>query len=215
MSRISITRASDGLGRATGIRIAIASLGILHAVTLASCAVGPDYRATPVALGGFHNASAVAARSAAAPGPPLDRWGTGFGDPVLTSIVERTLEQNLDLAAALARVDQARAAARSADAALLPTADAAGQGATVRQSLESPIAAIGRHLPGFDRSVSLYNIGVGASWEIDLFGRATTWRGGRQGGRGSRGSSRTRHSDYGGGGGGCASATPIRTAGAR
>ena len=106
MSRI-LTGASDGLGRATGIRTAIASLGILHAVTLASCAVGPDYRATPVVLGGFHNASAVEARSAAAPAPPLDRWWTGFGDPVLTSIVERAAEQNLDLAAALARVDQA------------------------------------------------------------------------------------------------------------
>ena len=169
MSRI-LTGASDGLGRATGIRTAIASLGILHAVTLASCAVGPDYRATPVVLGGFHNASAVEARSAAAPAPPLDRWWTGFGDPVLTSIVERAVEQNLDLAGALARVDQARAAARRAGAALLPTADATGQVAKVRQSLESPIGAIGRHLPGFDRNITLYDIGVGASWEIDLFG---------------------------------------------
>ena len=169
MSRI-LTGASDGLGRATGIRTAIASLGILHAVTLASCAVGPDYRATPVVLGGFHNASAVEARSAAAPAPPLDRWWTGFGDPALTSIVERAVEQNLDLAAALARVDQARAAARRAGAALLPTADATAQVAKVRQSLESPIGAIGRHLPGFDRNVTLYDIGVGAGWEIDLFG---------------------------------------------
>ncbi|PYP80970.1 MAG: RND transporter, partial [Gemmatimonadetes bacterium] len=152
------------------MRTAIASLGILHAVTLASCAVGPDYRATPVVLGGFHNASAVKARSAAAPAPPLDRWWTGFGDPVLTSIVERAVEQNLDLAAALARVDQARAAARRAGAALLPTADATAQVAKVRQSLESPIGAIGRHLPGFDRNVTLYDIGVGAGWEIDLFG---------------------------------------------
>src|SRR5438093_7413690 len=166
MSRI-LTGASDGLGRATGIRTAIASLGILHAVTLASCAVGPDYRATPVVLGGFHNASAVEARSAAAPAPPLDRWWTGFGDPVLTSIVERAVEQNLDLAAALARVDQARAAARRAGAALLPTADATAQALKARLSLEGVIGSIGRHLPGFDRNVSLYDVGVGASWEID------------------------------------------------
>src|SRR5437763_2218097 len=169
MSRI-LTGASDGFGRATGIRTAIASLGILHAVTLASCAVGPDYRPVRFALSRFHNAPAVEARSAAAPAPPLDRWWTGFGDPVLTSIVERAVEQNLDLAAALARVDQARAAARRAGAALLPTADATAQVAKVRQSLESPIGAIGRHLPGFDRSVTLYDIGVGAGWEIDLFG---------------------------------------------
>src|SRR5688572_10188783 len=112
MSRILITGAFDGLGCATGIRIAIAFLGVLHALTLASCAVGPDYRPAPMALGGFHNARAVDARNTALPAPPIDRWWTGFDDPMLTSIVERTLEQNLDLAAALARVDQARAAAR-------------------------------------------------------------------------------------------------------
>lgn len=148
----------------------IAVLGILHALTLASCAVGPDYRPAPMAVGGFHNASAVEARSAAAPSPPLDRWWTGFGDPLLTRIVERALEQNLDLAAALARVDQARAAARGAGAALLPTADATSQALKARLSLEGVIGSIGRHLPGFDRNVSLYDVGVGASWEIDLFG---------------------------------------------
>jgi NodT family efflux transporter outer membrane factor (OMF) lipoprotein len=170
MSRILITRASDGLGRAPGIRIAIASLGVLHALTLASCAVGPDYRPAPVALSGFHNARAVDARNTALPTPPIDRWWTGFDDPTLTSIVERTLEQNLDLAAALARVDQARAAARGAGAALLPTVDAAAEAAKVRLSLEGQIGAIGRNLPGFARSVSLYDIGLGASWEIDVFG---------------------------------------------
>jgi NodT family efflux transporter outer membrane factor (OMF) lipoprotein len=152
------------------VRILIACLGMLNAVTLMGCAVGPDYRPAPLALRRFHNASAVEARTTAAPAPPLDRWWTGFGDPVLTSIVERALDQNLDLAAALARVDQARAAARGAGAALLPTADATAQATTVRVSLESPIGAIGRHLPGFDRNFSLYDIGVGASWEIDLFG---------------------------------------------
>ena len=123
-----------------------------------------------MALGRFHNAAAVDARNAAAPAPPLDRWWTGFCDPVLTSIVERALEQNLDLASALARVDQARAAARDAGAALLPTADATSQALKARLSLEGVIGSIGRHLPGFDRDVSLYDVGVGASWEIDLFG---------------------------------------------
>ena len=152
------------------VQTACALLWISCATTLASCAVGPDYHPVPLALGSFHNAAAIDARSAAAPAPPLDRWWIGFGDPALTSIVERTLEQNLDLAAALARVDQARAAARGAGAALLPTADAAVQVAPIRQSLESPTGAIASQSPAFDRSITLYDIGVGASWEIDLFG---------------------------------------------
>ena len=36
------------------------------------------------------------------PPPPLDQWWTGFQDPTLTQIVERTLRQNLELTAALA-----------------------------------------------------------------------------------------------------------------
>ncbi len=152
------------------VRTTIAFLGVLYAVSLTSCMVGPDYRPAPTAVSGFHNASAVAARSGAAPSPPLDRWWTGFSDPLLTRIVERALEQNLDLAAALARVDQARAAARGAGAALLPTADATSQALKARLSLEGVIGSIGRHLPGFDRNQSLYDVGVGASWEIDLFG---------------------------------------------
>jgi len=135
-----------------------------------ACAVGPDYRAPSMTLGMFHNAAAVEARKAVEPAPPIDRWWSGFRDPVLDGIVERALAQNLDLAAALARVDQARAAARRAGAELLPTSDFTGGVVPIRQSLESPIGAIGRHLPGFDRSVTLYDVGLGASWEIDLFG---------------------------------------------
>jgi NodT family efflux transporter outer membrane factor (OMF) lipoprotein len=143
---------------------------VLCVTCLVGCTVGPDYRPPPVALGSFHSAAAIETRSHAAPAPPLDRWWTGFGDPQLTSVIERALEQNLDLLAALARVDQARAAARGAVAALFPTADAAFQVAPIRQSLESPTGAIGSQSPGFDRNITLYDIGIGASWEVDLFG---------------------------------------------
>jgi NodT family efflux transporter outer membrane factor (OMF) lipoprotein len=40
----------------------------------------------------------------------------------------------------------------------------------LRQSLNSPIGAIGQHLPGYDRNQTLYDAGVGAQWEVDLFG---------------------------------------------
>ena len=147
----------------------LALLAMIPSLTLAGCTVGPNYRPVPISLSRFHNASALDATSAAVPSPPLDRWWTGFGDPVLTGIVERALEQNLDLAAALARVDQARAGARLAGAALLPTAAVTGQVGQIHHSLESAIGTI-RHLSGFDRNVTLFDLGVGASWEIDLFG---------------------------------------------
>src|SRR6202000_1591652 len=101
---------------------------------------------------------------------PIETWWTGFQDPALTRIVERALEQNLDLAAAIARVDQARAVAREAGAQLLPSGAATASVPPIRQSLNSPIGAIGRHLPGYDRNQTLYDADVGAQWEIDLFG---------------------------------------------
>ena len=101
---------------------------------------------------------------------PLDRWWSGFQDPVLTSIVERALAQNLDLEESTGRIRQARAAAQAAGARLLPQGSLSTQVSPFHQSLEGPIGTIARHLPGYDRDQVLYDAGAGASWEIDLGG---------------------------------------------
>jgi NodT family efflux transporter outer membrane factor (OMF) lipoprotein len=94
-------------GRAKRFRIAFVALGL----ALAACAVGPQYKGPPQSqLTELHNAAPVAARPTDIPSPPVETWWTGFRDPVLTRIVERALAQNLDLAAAVARGDQARLA---------------------------------------------------------------------------------------------------------
>ncbi|MBA3069197.1 MAG: TolC family protein [Hyphomonas sp.] len=142
--------------------------GLLAA--LSGCAVGPDYVAPAPDLAGFHSADAPASREAATPAPELDSWWEGFNDPELTGIVQRALDQNLDLAAAMARVEQARAAARGAGAQRLPSFDISAQASRQRQSLESPTGAIASNFPGYDRDQSLYGFGGAASWEIDLFG---------------------------------------------
>jgi NodT family efflux transporter outer membrane factor (OMF) lipoprotein len=142
---------------------------LASALTLGGCAVGPDYHRPVDGLADFHASKAVLAR-AAPPDAPLDQWWAGFHDPALTRIIQRALAQNLDLAASLARVRQARAAAQEAGAQLLPTVDFDPQASVLHQSLESPIGAIGRHLPGYARDQRLYDVGAAASWEIDLFG---------------------------------------------
>ncbi len=146
--------------------IAPAVLGL----AMGGCTVGPAYKKPPTTLAAFHGAAAVEARGGTAPAPPLDRWWSGFEDPELTRIVQRALEQNLDLAAALARVRQARAAAREAGAQLLPSADLTAQATRIHQSLESPAGSSARRLTGYDRNQSVYDVGAGATWEIDLFG---------------------------------------------
>ncbi len=137
------------------------------AAALAGCAVGPTYRRPEMALTpAFHTAPPAASTATTS----LDAWWTGFGDPELTAVVQRAGAQNLDLAEARARLLQSRAAAKAAGAALLPTLDGAGAVADGRQSLNSPLGEIGRHVPNFPRDYDDYTLSATASWEIDLFG---------------------------------------------
>src|SRR5439155_428941 len=107
------------------------------AATLAGCAVGPKYRRPTVKPEPFHNAPSIGARTTSLPAPPLDQWWTGFRDPELTQIVKRALDQNLDLAAAMTRVQQARAAAQGAGARRMPTGNLYASTTTLYQSTES------------------------------------------------------------------------------
>ena len=135
------------------------------ALLLAACQSGPDYQKPETALAPYHTEVAKTE-----PAPPLDRWWTGFHDPELAKIVDRALAQNLDLAASLARVQQARAVARETGSRLLPQGSLQASAAPFHQSLDGPIGTIAKHAQGYDRDQVLYDAGAGASWEIDLSG---------------------------------------------
>ena len=139
-------------------------------LSLSACVVGPSYQGPPATpLHDLHGAPAAVSVEPTAT-VPLDTWWLGFNDPALTRIVERAVSQNLDLAAAAARVDQARAAAREAGARLLPAGNVQTSVNQLHQSLTGPIGAIAHNLPGYYRDQRSYDVGVGAGWELDLFG---------------------------------------------
>src|ERR1700722_12404047 len=137
---------------------------------LARCAVGPRYAKPTANLAPFHNLAGVGATKPEFPAPALESWWTGFNDPMLVTVVERALDQNLDLAAAFARVRQARAAAAAAGAQLLPTADLEATGTAVHQSVVSSFGSVANGFPGYSRDQREYTVGAAASWEIDLSG---------------------------------------------
>lgn len=137
---------------------------------LAGCTVGPKYRPPTTQLQPFHNAPAIASRIATEAPPRLDTWWSGFNDLELTRIVQRALDQNLDLQAAMARVQQARAAAKEAGARRLPSGDLNAQAQTIHQSLEGPVGRFGPAFPGYRRDQAYYDLNIGASWEADIFG---------------------------------------------
>ena len=150
-------------------------LALALSMTLAGCAVGrhpvgPNYAKPAMNVVPFHNLSSTHAATSGLPSPKLDTWWTGFDDPVLVTVVQRALDQNLDLAAALERVTQARAAAAEAGARLLPTADLGASVTAQRQTGANLFGVIGSGFPGYRRNLREYTIGPAVSWEIDLSG---------------------------------------------
>src|SRR6185312_12890426 len=146
------------------------SFALLLGVSTTGCSIGPKYHRPTVKLEPFHNAPSIETRTTSLPAPPLDQWWTGFRDPELTHIVKRALDQNLDLAAAMTRVQQARAAAQGAGARRTPSGNLYASTITLYQSTESMTGRLASHLPGYSRTQNYYDLGFIASWETDLYG---------------------------------------------
>jgi NodT family efflux transporter outer membrane factor (OMF) lipoprotein len=102
----------------------------------------------------------------AAPADTAQRgsWWTVFDDPTLNALEGRIDTSNPDLAAALARYDEARTLVTQARASLLPEADYDGSFTRNRQSDETKVPGSATY---FDDNV----VGGGISYEFDLWGR--------------------------------------------
>jgi len=105
------------------------------------------------------------------PLPDMD-WLRGFSDTRLSALVKEAVENNPDLKAAAARVDQAWATARAAGALRGPFLDLNGNAARSKRNF------IGFPIPGAggDDVLSIRNDSFGVSldmrWELDVWGRA-------------------------------------------
>jgi NodT family efflux transporter outer membrane factor (OMF) lipoprotein len=115
------------------------------------------------------SALAIALAATSPASASADGWWRQFHDPALDAAVDAALAGNLDLAAATARVEQARAMDRRAGAALLPSASVGGSAEADSVSRNTPFGAASHEL-GFPRGYQLYQLGAEAQWEIDLFG---------------------------------------------
>ena len=150
---------------------AIPSLATLSAATLllAGCAtVGPDYK-------GAHNdapqaaarGSFVRAAGIADPNAPAPRWWEALSDPVLNGLVDAALEGSPNVAAANARIAQARAGLAANRTALLPSLNVSA----VAPYFNVPGGLFNSNGQSGGRdSVNVYNVGFDSSWELDLFG---------------------------------------------
>jgi NodT family efflux transporter outer membrane factor (OMF) lipoprotein len=103
-------------------------------------------------------------------------WWRSFEDETLDALVEEALRDNLDIAEAAARLERARAQARIARSALFPSLDA-NAGSTYSNTPLSGSALGAFGIPRNRLEVESYSLGLGASYELDLFGRnRDDWR---------------------------------------
>src|SRR5438046_9840582 len=165
MNRLMSSYKGSPAARMFTLRIAFA---LALAASVTGCAVGPKYRRPTVNLQPFHNAPSIESRTSSLPAPSLDQWWTGFRDPELTQIVKRALDQNLDLAAAMTRVQQARAAAQGAGARRTPSGNPYASTTTLYQSTESMTGRLASHLPGYSRTQNYYDLGFTSTSQPDL-----------------------------------------------
>ena len=125
------------------------------------CAVGPHYKAPQPGAVTYHAADAQLITEA-----PFDaRWWKQFEDPVLDSLVERSLGSNNSIRIARARLAESRAVFDERKLDRYPTV---------------PVTAFYQYskqeIPGFGnqrRTINTFSAGFDAFWEADLFGRVS------------------------------------------
>ncbi len=129
---------------------------------VAGCTLAPKYEgpAAPVA-GAWANGSLT--NNSTNRTADLD-WREFFDDPRLRQLITVALTNNRDLRIAALRVEQARAQYRIRRSDLFPSIQ--GDASLLRQKASGTVTA-------FDggTTTSVYSVDVGASYEVDLFGR--------------------------------------------
>ena len=180
-------------------RILLAAAGT--AMGLLGCTVGPDYRRPdPPAIPGWKDQAAhsLLTDPTADPDP---HWWRSFDDPILTNLIDQAVAGNLSVQQAVIRVLEARQSIATARAAGLPGLNGTAsyqreqlgaKGILESQGAYQDLNALANRLKPYDPApdlstdivtggtqalnrftapVNLFQYGLDASWELDLFGR--------------------------------------------
>jgi NodT family efflux transporter outer membrane factor (OMF) lipoprotein len=158
------------------------------ALVLTGCTVGPNFEpptwASPASWFSGRKEAIAPVRSIPVAAPIDAQWWNLFHDPVLTKLEEQVAAENLDVRTAAVRVAESQAQLGVARSALFPMLNGNASYTHEKASnfgefaiAPNPLGANGAsgnsagglhsgNLSAFD----VYQYGLGASWEIDLFG---------------------------------------------
>lgn len=135
-------------------KITILSFALLGS----SCSMMPDYVRPAISFGNSWGQTQLPGNVAASDAPVRADWWMQFGSTELNSLMAQSLAGNQDLAAAQARIAEARGSLRQAGASLLPSVSA---------GISSNYSKPDLHAGGGTDSAATAQ----AAYELDLFGR--------------------------------------------
>jgi multidrug efflux system outer membrane protein len=147
------------------MRLSAVALGCVAVVVSSACAVGPNYQrpAAPVPPQ-FKESAASATDGAIAPIGYSDWWRV-FDDSVLDGLERDADAANQDIRVAMARVDQAEAAARYSRSFMSPTVDLGAAASRNREAQNRPNGN------GLAKTYNDFLLPLSFSYEVDAFGR--------------------------------------------
>ncbi len=159
-------------------------ISITLSLLLCGCTVGPDF-VPPLAdfepdwVSGPKSDKDAAATGFDTRADPDPAWWTSFNDPELNSLIDRAIAGNLDLQEAVLRIDESRAEETITAAQGLPHLSAAGSYTRYQLGLRGAVRGFSGAGSGFNtgdlgplfQPFNLFQLGLDASWETDLFGR--------------------------------------------
>jgi NodT family efflux transporter outer membrane factor (OMF) lipoprotein len=142
-----------------------APLFILGLALLLGCAtVGPNYSPPETQMPDVWHQELTAGLAEGE--ADLQTWWTALNDPVLDELIQKAADGNIDLKVAVARIEEAYALRGIAAGQFYPDINADGVVQRDRVSEGVSPETFGR-----DRTDNFYGLGLGAGWEIDVWGR--------------------------------------------
>lgn len=145
-------------------------LSLLTAALLAGCSVGPTYerpQTPPAAAAAFVDPG----MTKVSPGAVEGEWWRLFADPTLDRLVVEALAHNTDIRQASANLKRARAILSESRGARLPGTSTSAGYTRSRTGAESVQGSLPAGVDGVEGD--FFQVGLDASYEIDLFGRVS------------------------------------------
>jgi multidrug efflux system outer membrane protein len=133
------------------------------------CAVGPDYQVAAIETPASFISDGTTWKEAS----PQDtiakgQWWEMYGDTQLNALEAQTSDNNQDLKAAMARVDQARALTRVAKSEFYPSLSLDPSGSVFRESANQPVPP---PAPSQAYSADYLRVPLDLGYEADIWGR--------------------------------------------